>query len=83
MITEKMQNAAWKSLPKDFKKEVKDYYNAPCHNMGRLHVLDTLDSLFGIGNLTEDEQKKEEEKERKLYEELKRKYGRRFKLWNR
>lgn len=74
MINEKMQNDAWTSLPKDFKDEIKKVYNRPCYSMGALHVNDTLDWLFGIGNLTEDQQKGEEKKERELLKKLKQKY---------
>lgn len=74
MINEKMQNDAWRSLPKDFKDEIKRVYNRPCNSMGAFHVNDTLDWLFGIGNLTEDEQKEEERKEREMLKKLKQKY---------
>lgn len=74
MINEKMQNDAWKSLPKDFKDEIKRVYNRPCYNMAALNVNNTLDWLFGIGNLTEDEQKEEERKEREMLKKLKQKY---------
>lgn len=74
MISEKMQNEAWASLPKDFKDEIKRVYNRPCNSMGALHVNDTLDWLFGIGNLTEDEAKEEERKEREMLKKLKQKY---------
>ena len=74
MISEKMQNEAWRSLPKDFKDEIKRVYNRPCNSMRALHVNDTLDWLFGIGNLTEDEAKEEERKEREMLKKLKQKY---------
>lgn len=74
MINEKMQNEAWRSLPNDFKNEIKKVYNRPCYNMTALNVNNTLDWLFGIGNLTEDEQKKEERKEREMLKKLKQKY---------
>ena len=57
MINEKMKNDAWRSLPKDFKDEIKRVYNRPCYTMAAFTVNNTLDWLFGIGNLTEDEQK--------------------------
>lgn len=74
MINEKMQNDAWRSLPKDFKDEIKRVYNRVCYSMAALSVNDTLDWLFGIGNLTEDRQKEEEKKERELLKKLKQKY---------
>lgn len=74
MINEKMQNDAWRSLPKDFKDEIKRVYNRPCYSMAALRVNDTLDWLFGIGNLTEDRQKEEEKEERELLKKLKQKY---------
>lgn len=74
MISEKMQNEAWRSLPKDFKDEIKRVYNRVCYSMAALRVNDTLDWLFGIGNLTEDRQKEEEKKERELLKKLKQKY---------
>lgn len=69
-----MQNDAWRSLPKDFKDEIKRVYNRVCYSMAALSVNDTLDWLFGIGNLTEDRQKEEEKKERELLKKLKQKY---------
>ena len=74
MINEKMQNDAWKSLPKDFKDEIKRVYNSPYLSMTSLTMCSTLDWLFGIGNLTEDEQKEEERKEREMLKKLKQKY---------
>lgn len=74
MINEKMQNDAWRSLPKDFKDEIKRVYNRVCYSMAALSVSNTLDWLFGIENLTEDQQKEEEEKERELLKKLKQKY---------
>ena len=74
MINEKMQNDAWRSLPKDFKDEIKRVYNRVCYSMAALSVNDTLDWLFGIENLTEDQQKEEEKKERELLKKLKQKY---------
>lgn len=62
MINEKMQNDAWRSLPKEFKDEIKRVYNRVCYSMAALRLNDTLDWLFGIGNLTEDRQKEEEKK---------------------
>ena len=72
-----MQNDAWRSLPKDFKDEIKRVYNRPCYSMAALRVNDTLDWLFGIGNLTEDRQKEEVKKERELLKKLKQKYEKR------
>ena len=69
-----MQNDAWRSLPKDFKDEIKRVYNRVCYSMAALSVNDTLDWLFGIENLTEDQQKEEEKKERELLKKLKQKY---------
>lgn len=74
MINEKMQNDAWRSLPKDFKDEIKRVYNRVCYSMAALSVNDTLDWLFGIENLTEDRQKEEGKKERELLKKLKQKY---------
>lgn len=74
MINEKMQNDAWRSLPKDFKDEIKRVYNRVCYSMAALSVNDTLDWLFGIENLTEDQQKEEGKKERELLKKLKQKY---------
>ena len=74
MISEKMQNEAWRSLPNDFKSEIKKVYNRACYNMAALNVNNTLDWLFGIGNLTEDEQKEEERKECEMLKKLKQKY---------
>lgn len=74
MINEKMQNDAWRSLPKDFKDEIKRVYNRVCYSMAALSVNNTLDWLFGIENLTEDQQKEEEKKERELLKKLKQKY---------
>ena len=62
MINEKMQNDAWRSLPKDFKDEIKRVYNRVCYSMAALSVNNTLDWLFGIENLTEDQQKEEEKR---------------------
>ena len=42
--------------------------------MAALNVNNTLDWLFGIGNLTEDEAKEEERKEREMLKKLKQKY---------
>ena len=69
-----MQNDAWRSLPKDFKDEIKRVYNRVCYSMAALSVNNTLDWLFGIGNLTEDQQKEEGKKERELLKKLKQKY---------
>lgn len=69
-----MQNDAWRSLPKDFKDEIKRVYNRVCYSMAALSVNDTLDWLFGIENLTEDQQKEEGKKERELLKKLKQKY---------
>lgn len=74
MINKKMQNDAWRSLPKDFKDEIKRVYNRVCYSMAALSVNNTLDWLFGIGNLTEDQQKEEGKKERELLKKLKQKY---------
>lgn len=74
MISEKMQNEAWRSLPNDFKSEIKKVYNRTCYSMAALNVNNTLDWLFGIGNLTEDKQKEEERKEREMLKKLKQKY---------
>lgn len=69
-----MQNEAWRSLPNDFKSEIKRAYNSPYLSMTSLTMCSTLEWLFGIGNLTEDQAKEEERKEREMLKKLKQKY---------
>lgn len=52
MIDKETQRIAWSCLPKEFKEEVKEYYNnSPA--LGAKAVL-LLENLFGIHNLTSD-----------------------------
>lgn len=47
-----LQNLAWSCLPKEFKEEVKKYYDNPIA-LGATAVL-LLENLFGVHNLTSD-----------------------------
>lgn len=73
-ISEKLQNRAWKSLPEEYKKEVKCAYKRICCMRNNITTLENLWWLFGIQNLTEDDKAEEERRERKLLKKLKKKY---------
>ncbi len=73
-ISEKLQNRAWKSLPEEYKKEVKSAYKRICCMRNNITTLENLWWLFGIQNLTEDDKAEEEKRERKLLKKLKKKY---------
>lgn len=79
-MDEKLQDKAWKSLPEEYKKEVKRaYYNIVSYGgYSARTTMDNLFWLFGVHNLTEDEAKeekaKQEKKERELLKKLKAKY---------
>lgn len=76
MMTEKLQDQAWKSLPEEYKKEVKKAY----HNIvsyGGYSARTTMDNLFwlfGVQNLAGEAKEEEERRERKLLKKLKEKY---------
>lgn len=74
IMTEKLQNKAWKSLPEEYKKEIKENYKRIYHMGNNITTLENLWWLFGIQNLTEDERAEEEKRERETYQRLKKKY---------
>lgn len=74
IMTEKLQNKAWKSLSEEYKKEIKEKYNLICRTSHNITTLENLWWLFGIQNLTEDDKAEEEKRERETYERLKKKY---------